>query len=145
MKHRKILKYIFSLLILIPFQVRAQDTSAFDGFRLSVDLGSLPGLYIFPDQQRFEFQTDFKFQPNFYGVGEAGLFKTGRERDNFNYYQSGTFYRVGVGYNAIESEQDDILTIGGRIGSSFFNQYAEDISIVATDAIWNYVSVAPIR
>jgi len=145
MKHRKILKYIFSLLILIHFQVGAQDTSAFDGIRLSVDLGSLPGLYIFPDQQRFELQTDFKFKPDFYGVGEAGLFKTSRERDNFNYFQSGTFYRVGLGYNAIESKQDDILTIGGRIGSSFFSQYAENISITATDSMWNDVSVARIQ
>lgn len=145
MKHRKILKYFFSFLLLIPINGAAQDTSAFDGIRLSVDAGGIPALYIFPDQQRVEFQADFAFKSKFYGVGEAGYFRLNKLQDTYEYSQQGTFYRAGVEYNAIDSQQDDIFTIGGRIGSAFFSQQATNIEINTVDSIWNAIPLTNVQ
>jgi hypothetical protein len=129
------------MVLLVPLLLQAQEKSVFDGIRFSYDIGTIPARYIFPDQTRLEFQTDFEVKPNIYGVGEFGIFSFERSHDNFDYTQYGTFYRVGAEYNAIESKEDDILTLGGRIGTSFFSQQAANVRISSFDSIWNDVSI----
>lgn len=138
MSHKKQFSFIFSLLLMLSSTVAGQDTTAFDGVRFSYDVGTIPALYLFPEQRRIEVQADFKFAPNYYGVAEFGLLELDTTRENYAYSQQGSFYRIGIEYNAIAAK-DDLLAIGGRIGSSHFTQQASDIYISPTDSIWRDV------
>ncbi len=145
------LRYIFSivcfLLFSMPFygQENAQNTeqkkkSYFDGVRFSYDISNFLETALKPFKKEEEFQLDAYISEKYLLSGGFGFTEINRDENNFLYKQQGFFLKAGVDYNTFD-DRKNILTVGGRLGTSFYEHEANNVGIIAYDSIWpNYTN-----
>lgn len=148
--NEKMLKYICSLfcffLFVTPFYgqekkdtERVKKQPYFDGIRFSYDVATYLESYLYPFRKEQEFQFDAYFSEKFLVSGGLGFTNIDRNEHNFSYDESGTFFKAGIDYNTL-NDRRNILSIGGRLGTSFYDHKVRDIEIAAYDSIWNNYS-----
>lgn len=87
--------------------------------------------------QQFEASLDFEFADRWFVVVEGGVLNVDIERDNFNYFSDGYFYRSGIDLNIFGRDaldDNDMVYIGLRYGYSNQKHGADNITI--SDEYW---------
>jgi hypothetical protein len=141
------LKYIFStlflLLLSVPFygqeepkKERVKKPGYFNGIRISYDVSNYLENYMSPFKKEEEIQVDAYFNKKYLLAGGFGITNIDREENKFKYDESGVFFKAGLDYNTL-NDRRNILSVGGRLGTSFYEHEASAIEIVAYDSVWN--------
>jgi hypothetical protein len=137
---KKTLKYSFSLLalVVVMFQLNAQDGMRVRGPRISLDLASLRLLYFEPERMVYTISVDYELKQDIYSVIDLGYQNVKINRDNYHYASRGMFTRIGADVNMLNYDKQvdvyEMMYVGGRYGFSLFNQQAENITI--PDPYW---------
>jgi len=156
----KILKYILTTIISILLlcsteyargqqpqkEKKPQRTDNFihmEGIRIGTNL-SMPfqSFWTKGDRYGVEANVDFELKPNLYPVAEIGWEKMKMDQDYVKYNSSGSYLRIGLNYNLLESEskkEKDILYIGCRYGLSYATQQIESYTV--NNSYWNVENV----
>ena len=152
----KILKYILTIIISLlflcgteyakgqqsPKEKKPQRTDNFihmEGIRIGTDL-SMPfqSFWTKGDRYGIEANVDFELKPNLYPVAEIGWEKKKIDQDYVKYNSSGSYLRIGLNYNLLETEskqEKDILYIGCRYGLCYATQQVDSYTI--NNSYWN--------
>ncbi len=111
-------------------------------FRPSARIGfemSYPARILFePETEQFETSIDIEFSKNWFGVLEAGILGVDVERDDFNYYSDGYFFRTGLDFNILGREtlkENDVVYFGLRYGYGKQKHGADNI--IVYDEYWD--------
>jgi len=136
MSRRLILKsisgFISSLLIFCSMEGAAQDTLRTYGPRFGIDIARLAFLFTSPKEKGAEASVDFEVYKNLYSVAEIGYNNLSFDQENFNYFSSGLYGRIGVDYNFLPVQDRSVhhsIFIGTRYGISFLQHRAEKILV----------------
>jgi hypothetical protein len=137
---KRTLKYSFNLLALlvVMFQLSAQDGVRVRGPRISCDLASLALLYYDPDRMVYTISVDYEIEQDIYPVIDLGYQHVKISSENYHYSSSGMFTRIGVDVNLLNYDKQadvyEMMYVGGRYGFSLFSQQADNITI--PDPYW---------
>jgi len=133
--------FIFSLLVFWSIEGTTQDTLRTYGPRVGIDLVPLASLFTSPKETGTEASIDFEVYQNLYSVAEFGYNNLSFDQENFNYFSSGLYGRIGVDYNLLPVKDPSVhhsIFIGTRYGLSIFQHRAENI--VTGNSYWgNYL------
>ncbi len=137
---KNILVFICLMMLLInPFIGYSEDNNL---FQRSIRVGgevSYPIRSVFmPEIVQYEGSFDIEFSKNWFAKVEAGILNVNIDRQDYDYYSDGWFYRIGFDYNLLEREDfrnNDILYFGIRYGYS--NQAHGANNIIVWDGYWN--------
>jgi hypothetical protein len=130
---KKTSKYFFSalLLCLVSCSLYSQSYRV-KGLRLGVDVSRFSLYYVDPDREAYEFSADFEVKKDIYLTAEYGMQTVKLEKDFFNYYSEGNYFRVGADRNFLKSdnpENYEMAFLGIRYGFSNLNHSATNIII----------------
>ena len=101
-------------------------------FRLSGDLMGLTRTFVQDGRRELEMSVDAVFY-RYFLTFDYGLFETNRIEDDFEYNNSGSFFRAGVDINFLHKDPDrSALFIGFRYGQSRFD---DDITYSFVDSL----------
>ncbi|MCF8229718.1 MAG: DUF6048 family protein [Bacteroidales bacterium] len=128
---RKILKYTFSLLLLLPLTVSAQDsTKLFSSVTFTADLGAASIQFFDEQRTSYAFAVDMQIRKNYFVGMIGGWQQVKKAGDFFNYRSSGIFLKSDFKYDFLKKKDSDktsIAYISGRLSYSRFNQSIEDV------------------
>lgn len=134
---RRILKYIFSLLLLCSvFGLKAQKQE-WNGLLVGADLSRFVVPFIDTTRYGWEFSGDYEIINNLSLVGEIGYETTNLHTTLYDYKLAGGYTRLGVDYNFmkhIDPESKDKMLVGLRYGFTSFYHNAGNIQV--GDKIW---------
>lgn len=100
------------------------------GFRFGVDFSKPVVNEIFGNKKGFELLADYQFAPRAYASVEGGYESISLRKPNYSYEMDGSFYRLGVDYDILNSlTTDDIVFFGLRYGYSRYSHQASDIIV----------------
>ncbi len=139
MEMKKILKYIFSLFILLAFhfsEVKAQEKE-WNGISIGCDLSKFVMPFIDTTRFGWEVSGDFEIVKDIFLVAEVGSQSTNFTNKGYTYASDGVYTRLGADYNFmkhIDTESEDKMFVGIRYGFTTFAHQASNISIV--DPYW---------
>jgi hypothetical protein len=141
---KRMLKYFFSIgiLLLITYDLCSQS-QRIKGLRLGVDLSRFSLYYFAPEREAYEFSGDFEVARDLYVVGEYGSEKISLEKPTFNYKSDGNYFRLGVDWNFLESENpNDYEMVYGGIRFGYASLYHSADNIIISDPYWGSVASA---
>ncbi len=118
-----------------------KDTLFYPSFRIGAEL-SYPARLLFESHtKQFEASVDYNFKENIFAVLEGGILTADIQREDFDYYTDGWFFRTGINFNLLGRdvlEDNDIVYVGIRY--AYANQkYGADNIIVYDDYWGNYL------
>lgn len=132
MAHLKILKYIFSFLMLFSFiSVRSQNVDRYK-VALGVDLSRFVVPFIEKGRLGWELTADTELLKDMFVSLEVGSQTYNFTVPKYNYSSGGAYTRLGVDYNYmkhIDSESTDKLFVGLRYGFTTFYHQSDNIKI----------------
>jgi hypothetical protein len=130
--------------MLVFVQGFSQDQRTY-GLRLGFDISRIPLYLMDPAIYGFEFSADYEAAENLYPVIEFGFNSLSLERENYDYYSNGNYFRLGADYNILKldaRDQYEMAFIGVRYAYSSFTYNADDIHI--TESYWgDYSGLVP--
>lgn len=107
------------------------------GLRLGWDISRpFQGLWTKGDRYGTEFSADLELKPNLYTAVEAGWEKFKMKHDFVDYQSAGSYFRMGVDYNLLQTDaadQRDIFYAGLRYAFGLANQQVNSYSF---DGYW---------
>lgn len=133
MKQARMLKYFISLcLILTSVSNFAQEKEAKDsisnktpyGLRLGIDISKPIMGMIDSNSSGLELVADYRIAKNWYIAAEFGAQEEITIEDYTNSTSKGSFYKIGVNYNAYENwlDMNNEIFVGFRYATSIFEQ-----------------------
>ncbi|MFT5761621.1 MAG: hypothetical protein ACI8WA_000738 [Polaribacter sp.] len=133
MKQARMLKYFISLcLILTSVSNFAQEKEAKDsisnktpyGLRLGIDISKPIMGMIDSNSSGLELVADYRITKNWYIAAEFGAQEEITVEDYTNSTSKGSFYKIGVNYNAYENwlDMNNEIFVGFRYATSAFEQ-----------------------
>lgn len=146
-----IYKYIFSLVtfFILVTPLFSQDTEPekepwkITGIKAGMDIGRFSSYLFKPEQTSYAGSIDIGFNNKYYAVFEYGYSEINLEKDTYNYYSNGTFWKVGLDYNMLKKYPTDFLGVGFRFAQTSFEHFADDITI-SYDHWGNYTTSTPV-
>lgn len=103
----------------VPSSAQYQSDEKY-GFRLGIDLSSIPLHYLNPYRTDLEIHTDLRIDSNLYAAVDGGWNKTKLNNPNiFQYNSSGYFLKLGVDYNLLKRkfpQESNMIYAGFRYG-----------------------------
>ena len=130
--------YIFIISFLCAFTLNAQEDSKKDsvkthsfGLRVGTDVSKLVKSVLIDDYTAFEINADYKFSKRYYLAGAFGNENRTNDETQVNYTTKGSYFNVGVDYNAYENwlDMDNAIYVGLRYGVSTFSHTLNSYSI----------------
>ncbi len=133
---KKISVYIFSLglIMLLSAQAYPQspDTAKVYGLRLGLDIARIGWYFNTPSETGAELSADFEVYPNVFAIFEGGFNSVSFEKENYTYSLRGNFYRIGVDYNFLKTDEkpnNHMIYAGLRYGFSPYIQHFDNAII----------------
>ncbi|HLV69153.1 MAG TPA: DUF6048 family protein [Xanthomarina sp.] len=153
MKMTSTIKYIINPLVVLFFfcatsqaQSDSIDNTKTDsikykesyGLRLGGDLSKLIRSFIDDEYKGFEINGDYRLTKKWYVAGEIGVEEKETENDYLNATTQGSYFKVGVDYNAYDNwnGMENMIYGGFRVGASTFSQTLNSYGIYAQDQYW---------
>ncbi len=137
MEKKKILKFIFSFLLLISSTGLYAQEKEWNGISVGCDLSKFVVPFIDTTRFGWEFSGDFEILKDLFIAAEIGSNSTNFIKNGYKYSSDGGYTRLGVDYNFmkhVDSESKDKMFVGLRYGFTTFTHNASDIII--TDTWW---------
>ncbi|WP_417867734.1 DUF6048 family protein [Xanthomarina gelatinilytica] len=108
------------------------------GLRLGGDLSKLIRSFIDDEYKGFEINGDYRLTKKWYVAGEIGVEEKETENDYLNATTQGSYFKVGVDYNAYDNwnGMENMIYGGFRVGASTFSQTLNSYGIYAQDQYW---------
>ncbi|TYA56330.1 DUF6048 family protein [Formosa maritima] len=148
-----IIKYITNplfVLLLLCATTQAQNDSIINsktdsikhkenyGLRLGGDLSKIVRTLIDDEYKGFEINADFRLTKKWYLAGEFGAEDKITDNDYLNVTTKGTYFKVGVDYNAYENwyGMENMLYGGFRVAASSFSQTLNSYSVYSQNQYW---------
>lgn len=135
---KRILKYIFSLAIILSGTLRAQDSlqpMRVSSAGLYLDLNNITYHLMEPEINSYSLTGDIKFNRNLIVSFEGGKQSYERSKANYDFELNGWYGKIGVGKNIIKSPDSDKTSnafIMLRYCYSSYNQNAGNITFINT-------------
>lgn len=142
--------YIFFISILFCIATNAQEDIKKDtvkthkfGLRVGTDISKLAKSVFIEDYTAFEINADYKFSKRFYIAGAFGNENRTLDEVQVNYTTKGSYFNVGVDYNAYENwlDMENAIYVGLRYGVSSYSHTLNSYSIYNTDGYWEEISL----
>ena len=144
MKMKHILKYTFSILLLLA-SLSASSQQLSDsvstplkpvkseryGLRVGADLYRLARTFYDDNYRGLEITADYRYNKKFYIAGELGNVDITVDDEQLNFTTSGSYFKVGFDYNAYENwlDMENMIFIGMRAGVGSFNHKLNSFTI----------------
>ena len=133
LKQAHMLKYIISFCLFITSLSNvAQEKEALDtvsnktayGLRLGIDISKPIMGMIYSNSSGLEFVADYRITKNWYIAAEFGNQEEITVEDYTNTTSKGSFYKIGVNYNAYDNwlDMNNEIFVGFRYATSAFEQ-----------------------
>ncbi len=150
MKH--ILKYTFSLLLLVSVTAFSQESKKKDtiqpktqryGIRVGADIYKLSRSFFEKDYRGIELVGDYRLTKKHYIAVELGNEKKTVAEDQLNFTTEGTYLKAGFDYNAYENwlDMENMIYVGLRYGVSSFSQRLNNYTIYNANTYFGYPDV----
>lgn len=133
------LKYIFSIslffgVITTSFSQKKATTDTIKqrfGIRFGIDLNRLTRSIYDKNYKGLELQTDYRITKKIYFAGEIGNENKTTITDNFNFTNKGTYFKLGIDYNAYDNwlDMENMVYTGLRVGASSYSQTINTFNI----------------
>lgn len=157
MKTRHMLKYIFSLFLLLPLTAICQElkveqadtvkvapasvlpTQQRYGLRLGIDLHRLTRSFYYDGFKSIEIVGDYRLNKKLYAAAELGNVDYTEDDSRLNYTTKGSYLKVGVDINAYENwlDMENMIYFGFRYGFSTFSQTLNSYTIYQNSDVGN--------
>lgn len=130
--------YIFIISLICSFAVNAQEDVKKDsvkthrfGLRVGTDVSKLAKSVIIKDYTVFEINADYKFAKRYYLAGAFGNENRTIDETQVNYTTKGSYFNIGVDYNAYENwlDMENAIYTGLRYGVSSYSHTLNSYSI----------------
>jgi len=138
--------YIFFIsLFFLSFATFAQEEKVKDsskthqfGLRVGTDISKLVKSAVIEDYTAFEINADYKFSKKFFLAGEFGNENRTINETQVNYTTKGSYFKIGVDYNAYENWLDmkNAIFVGLRYGVSSYKNTLNSHSIFNGNTYW---------
>jgi len=138
--------YIFFISLLLSFAGFAQEVAIKDstkthkfGLRIGTDISKLVKTAVIEDYTAFEINADYKFAKKYSLAGEFGNEKRTIDETQVNFTTKGSYFKVGVDYNAYENwlDMENAIFVGLRYGLSSYKNTLNSHTIFNSDTYWN--------
>lgn len=137
MKQAHMLKYFISLCLVITSlsnYAQEKDSTSYKnpyGLRLGIDISKPILGMIDSNSSGLEFVADYRITKNWYIAGEFGTQKEITVEDYTTSTSKGTFFKVGVNYNAYKNllGMNNEVYVGMRYATSIFDQTLDSYRI----------------
>jgi hypothetical protein len=132
MGKKKIVRFIFSLVLLLGTQPLLSQETEWKGISLGVDLSRIAIPFIDTTRYGWQFSGDYEILKDLFLLAELGSETTTLNKADYFYKSSGVYTRLGVDYNYInhiDNGNKDMMFIGVRYGFTTFYHQASDIII----------------
>lgn len=150
MKH--ILKYTFSLLLLVSVTAFSQESKKKDtvqpktqryGIRVGADIYKLSRSFFEKDYRGIELVGDYRLTKKHYIAVELGNEKKTVAEDQLNFTTEGTYLKAGFDYNAYENwlDMENMIYVGLRYGVSSFSQRLNNYTIYNANTYFGFPDV----
>ncbi|WP_434035905.1 DUF6048 family protein [Formosa sp. 4Alg 33] len=118
-----------------------QDSTAIKekyGLRVGIELSKLLRTALEDDYEGFEVVGDYRLTKFIYVAGEFGAENITEYNDFYNATTKGSYFKVGVDYNAYRNwlDMENMIYGGFRIGASTFSQTLNSYSIYSENQYW---------
>jgi len=115
------------------------------GLRVGIDLSKLVISFLEEDTKDLELVGDFRFKKNYYAAVELGFQEKTIQEDFFNFTTKGSYFKVGVNYNAYENwiGMSNEIYFGLRYGMSFFSQTLNNYTINVKGTYFDPATLEP--
>lgn len=143
--------YIFIISLLFSYVLIAQENTDKDsvkthrfGLRVGTDISKFAKSFLIDDYTAFEVNADYKFAKRYFIAGALGHEDRTIDETQVNYTTKGTYFNVGVDYNAYENwlDMENAIYVGLRYGVSSFSHTLNSYSIYnSTSGYWNEVGL----
>ena len=156
MKMKHILKYTFSILLLLA-SLSASSQQLSDsvstplkpvkseryGLRVGADLYRLARTFYDDNYRGIEITADYRYNKKFFLAGELGNVDITVDDEQLNFTTSGSYFKVGFDYNAYENwlDMENMIFIGMRYGVASFSQNLNSYRIYDTSSYFEEVIV----
>lgn len=130
--------YIFIISLICSFAINAQEDVKKDsvkthrfGLRVGTDVSKLAKSVIIKDYTAFEINADYKFAKRYYLAGAFGNENRTIDETQVNYTTKGSYFNIGVDYNAYENwlDMENAIYTGLRYGVSSYSHTLNSYSI----------------
>jgi len=138
--------YIFFISLFIPFASFAQEEVVKDsskthkfGLRVGTDISKLVKTTVIKDYAAFEINADYKFSKKYSIAGEFGNEKRTIDETQVNFTTEGSYFKIGVDYNAYENwlDMENAIFVGLRYGLSSYKHTLNSHGVLNTDFYWD--------
>jgi len=138
--------YIFFISLLLSFASFAQEEVVKDsskthkfGLRVGTDISKLVKSAVIEDYTAFEINADYKFSKKYSFAGEFGNEKRTIDETQVNFTTEGSYFKIGVDYNAYENwlDMENAIFVGLRYGLSSYKNTLNSHNILNTDSYWS--------
>ncbi|MGB1269973.1 MAG: DUF6048 family protein [Flavobacteriaceae bacterium] len=135
--------YIFIISLICSFAINAQEDVKQDsvkthrfGLRVGADVSKLVKSALNSNYTAFEINADYKFSKRYYLAGAFGNENRTNDETQVNYTTKGSYFNIGVDYNAYENwlDMDNAIYAGLRYGVSSFSHTLNSYSIYNSSA-----------
>lgn len=137
MMNRKILKYTFSLiLLLMATQLNAQFLKQLNwqGVMVGVDAHRFADYVLKPERTAYSGALLFNLGEDYFVVLEPGYSSIDLKQESYTYKSKGEYLELGFDKNMLNQNKRDFFGIGLRLGYSNYRHHAENISF--SDPYW---------
>jgi len=137
--------YIFFISLFLSLASFAQEEEIKDstkthkfGLRVGTDLSKLAKTAIIEDYTAFEINADYKFSKKYSLAGEFGNEKRTIDETQVNFTTEGSYFKIGVDYNAYENwlDMENAIFVGLRYGLSSYKNTLNSRTIFNSDPYW---------
>lgn len=138
--------YIFFISLLLSFAGFAQEEVVKDstkahnyGLRIGTDISKLVKSAVIEDYTAFEINADYKFAKKYSIAGEFGNEKRTIDETQVNFTTEGSYFKVGVDYNAYENwlDMENAIFVGLRYGLSSYKNTLNSHTVFNSNTYWN--------
>jgi len=137
--------YIFFISLFLSFASFAQEEEVKDsskthkfGLRIGTDISKLVKSVVIDDYTAFEINADYKFAKKYSLAGEFGNEKRTIDETQVNFTTEGSYFKIGVDYNAYENwlDMENAIFVGLRYGVSSYKNTLNSHTIFNSDSYW---------
>jgi len=137
--------YIFFISLFISLVTYAQEEEIKDstkthkfGLRIGTDISKLVKTVVIKDYTAFEINADYTFLKKYSFAGEFGNEKRTIDETQVNFTTEGSYFKVGIDYNAYENwlDMENAIFVGLRYGLSTYKHTLNSHGILNTDPYW---------
>ena len=135
--NKKILKYIFSLILLFTAsQLPAQflKNLNWQGVLVGVDAHRFADYVLKPERAAYSGTFLLNFEEDYFLVLEPGYSAIDLKKESYTYKSKGEYLEIGFDKNMLNQNKRDFFGVGLRVGYSNYEHHAENISF--SDPYW---------